>query len=146
MLERLLLALKGLRYLERGGKKKLADLTGYSQGTISDILSGKESLSGKFIHIACAKLRISENWIENGEGEMFIAGKNNLSVNNYRYVDPQAGNDARSGGATVTGEEEDLEARLLHREWVGMSPDQRLALIQAARRIRAENKTPDQTS
>ena len=91
-----------------------------------------ERLEGDILRI----YNVNPEWWKTGEGEMFILD-NNRDMNSYRYVDPQAGNDARSGEPTITGEEEDLEARLLHREWVGMSPDQRLALIQAARKIRS---------
>ena len=71
MLTRLLEALETRGFLKRGGKKKIADITRYSQGSVSDFLSDKEPLPDKFLKILCDELRVSGMWVKTGEGEMF---------------------------------------------------------------------------
>lgn len=73
MLTRLLEALEIKGFMQRGGKKKIAEMTRYSQGSVSDFLSGKEPLADKFLKIICDELSISEQWLKTGEGDMFQA-------------------------------------------------------------------------
>lgn len=75
MLDRLLQALEIKGCLARGGKKKLAEISGYSAGGVSDFLSGKQPLGDKFIRAVCREFQISEVWVRTGEGEMFVGAK-----------------------------------------------------------------------
>ena len=70
ILERLMHVLKLKGFLVRGGKKKLAELTTYKPGSITDFLKGKQPLGDKFIRLVCEKLQVSEVWLRTGEGNM----------------------------------------------------------------------------
>lgn len=70
--ERLILALEGLGVKKWGRVKKVAEKTGYSEGQVSAILSGREAVNGRFKKAVCGAYLISEEWLETGEGEMLL--------------------------------------------------------------------------
>lgn len=51
-------------------KTKVAKITGYSKAQVGDILEDRVPLSDKFIRIFASSFKISEQWLETGEGEM----------------------------------------------------------------------------
>lgn len=71
-LSRVISAIEATGIKKYGRGKKIAEITGYSETRVSDFLSGKIELNPKFVAILCAKLGISENYIESGKGEMFV--------------------------------------------------------------------------
>jgi transcriptional regulator with XRE-family HTH domain len=70
-LSRLIAALEARGTKKYGRGKKVAEVTGYSEARVSEMLSGKLELAPKFVAILCAKFSISEDWVASGEGEMF---------------------------------------------------------------------------
>ncbi len=74
-LERLNAAIKKLKNddLIKDQAQIAADL-GYNRTqSISDIVTGRASLTSKFVIAFCGKYNISEDWLNTGKGEMFIA-------------------------------------------------------------------------
>ncbi|MEI6207341.1 MAG: S24 family peptidase [Desulfuromonadales bacterium] len=72
MRERLLKGIEAAGYKKHGRVSKLAALTGYSIGQVSDMLSGKVSLNDKFMRLVCNELGFNSTWLETGTGEMFV--------------------------------------------------------------------------
>lgn len=68
-----------IKKLNEGGKnlsqKQIASDLGYKrETTISEIVNGKISLSTKFVKAFCQRYGVSEEYINSGEGEMFLSG------------------------------------------------------------------------
>jgi len=72
ILNRLILALEKIDIVKWGRVKKIAVKTGYSEGQVSAILAGKESINDRFKKAVCQAYLISEGWLGTGEGEMFV--------------------------------------------------------------------------
>jgi len=70
--ERLNYALGEAGVKKYGRNRKVAELTGYSEARISEMLSGKLPLNPKFKMIVCVKFSISENFIDTGEGDIIL--------------------------------------------------------------------------
>lgn len=60
MLDRLLKGIESAGYKKHGRVSKIANLTGYSVGQVSDTLSGNVSLNDKFLKLVCMELGINE--------------------------------------------------------------------------------------
>lgn len=52
-------------------QNEFGEKIGITGSTISDIERGKLSLTDRNISLICEKLGVNENWLRNGEGEMF---------------------------------------------------------------------------
>ena len=52
-------------------QNEFGERIGITGSTISDIERGKLSLTERNISLICEKLGVNENWLRNGEGEMF---------------------------------------------------------------------------
>jgi transcriptional regulator with XRE-family HTH domain len=156
-LSRLLLALSNSGLKKYGLNRHVCEKTGYSQPRVSELLSGKHPLPKKFITIICGKYNISEEWLETGEGEMFIwedsraiyelsQGKephlpaktetsNHINDRNENYTgDLQEGS---IKGNTNFGAS--LEDQLAYQEWKSLSPDQKLLAVQMLRKMKADH-------
>lgn len=72
MRERLLQAIEAIGLKKHGRVKKIHELTGYSMGSVSDMLAGRVKINGKFIRLVCNILNIRMEWVVTGEGEMFV--------------------------------------------------------------------------
>ena len=53
-------------------QQKLADRLGVKQNTIALIESGKRNTSDQLLFSVCREFNVSEEWLRNGEGEMFV--------------------------------------------------------------------------
>ena len=53
-------------------QQKLADQLGVKQNTIALIESGKRNTSDQLLFSVCREFNVSEEWLRNGEGEMFV--------------------------------------------------------------------------
>lgn len=51
---------------ERGRVKLVCEKTGYSQGMVSKLLSGKSVLLDRFINVLCSSLLINKDWVVSG--------------------------------------------------------------------------------
>lgn len=72
-IQRLLKALDSIPDTKgRGRVKEIADKTGYSEGMVSRILAGKVDASEKFMVAICKTYFINRNWLETGEGSIFL--------------------------------------------------------------------------
>jgi hypothetical protein len=69
-LERLNIALDFVGVPIKGRGKALVDKTGYSSGMVSRFLTGKDSLSDRFIKAVCWNFSINESYINKGEGDI----------------------------------------------------------------------------
>lgn len=58
---------KALKYTQ----KKYAELLGASQTHLSNVENGNDNPSAILIKLVCAKFGVSEQYLANGEGEMF---------------------------------------------------------------------------
>lgn len=72
MKDRLLEGVELAGYKKHGRVSKLASLTGYSVGQVSDMLSGKVSLNDKFVRLVCNGVGLNIDWVTTGTPPMFI--------------------------------------------------------------------------
>jgi transcriptional regulator with XRE-family HTH domain len=64
-LGRLLSALKGVD-VDKGRNKKVAEKTGYSEGSVKQVLAGRNPITGRFITAVCNAFDINQLWVETG--------------------------------------------------------------------------------
>lgn len=65
-LERMHDALTLVGIPDRGRVKIVCEITGYSQGMVSKILSGKTEMADKFVKLVCTSLYINTHWVVSG--------------------------------------------------------------------------------
>lgn len=74
LLDNILAALK-YAGVERGSRnRKVAEKTGYSEGTVNGILSGNAKITSRFIQAICSGFGINRSWIEKGLGSVLENG------------------------------------------------------------------------
>lgn len=59
---------------------QLSKITGIAQGDISKYLKGDNTLADGFIYTMILKFSINPQWLENGEGEMYLSPNNIADV------------------------------------------------------------------
>lgn len=52
-------------------QKEMGAVLGITNGSVSDIEKGKANLTDRNISLICEKLAVNEDWIRNGNGDMF---------------------------------------------------------------------------
>jgi len=62
---------------------EFAEKSGYSRPTISRIETGLSSAHDRFITVLCDKFNVNKEWLETGEGEMFLAFNSNSKEDEY---------------------------------------------------------------
>ena len=65
--------IKKLRQEKHLTQQKLADSIGIKQNSVALIESGKRNPSEQTVTFICREFHINENWLRNGEGEMFAS-------------------------------------------------------------------------
>ena len=72
VLARLLISIEKMGYTHRGFGVMIADAIHCSRKDVSCILSGQKRLTYHFLHSYCAAFGISETWLIEGEGDIFV--------------------------------------------------------------------------
>lgn len=72
ILQRLHFALTARGLKKHGRGIEIAEKTGYSNGQVSGLLSGKSQLSSRFIRTVCREFLINETYILEGNGDILI--------------------------------------------------------------------------
>lgn len=67
---------KEVRKVLKYTQNEYAELLGVSQPHLSGVENGNDNPSSILIKLVCAKFGVSEQYLVNGEGEMFCEGKN----------------------------------------------------------------------
>ncbi len=126
--ERLCQALEAAGVKKYGRGKKVAEITGYSEARVSEMLSGRIALNDKFKTIVCSKFKISEEFVDRGEGEMFLTGPSHVGEFKDEILE------------FVLGLETMPELRLLINDMKGKTPDEVLEYVRAGRKALREGK------
>lgn len=98
ILNRLLQAIEARGFKKHGRVTQIRKLTGYAHGQVSDILSGKKTLTNRFLISVCGATGISYEWVKSGEGEMFV-----------KPAEPETRRDSADYGSAVKVKEAALE-------------------------------------
>jgi len=123
ILARVLSAFHKLGVKEYGRNKKVSEIMGYSPPRISELLTGKQPFSKKFLTIFCSKFNISEQWITSGEGDMLAKPG---------IYDEPSQPEAKNRAESV--HEKALEYQLLIKEVMKLTPDEALEYAAELRR------------
>jgi transcriptional regulator with XRE-family HTH domain len=104
------LRIKEIRRAKGLTQVQFANALGIKQSSLSDIESGKtESIDERNIRIICKEFNVSENWLRNGEGEMFLPDDDLIKF----------------FGNAVTGSDFDDTDKKIITEYLKLSPKQR---------------------
>ncbi|MBE5778695.1 MAG: helix-turn-helix transcriptional regulator [Clostridiales bacterium] len=78
--------IKTLRRALNMTQTEFSKALGLTQGHMTSIENGKRNITGRTVMSICRTYNVNEDWLCNGEGEMFaIAGKNSLKQLSKEY-------------------------------------------------------------
>ena len=73
--------IKELRRALNMTQTEFSKALGLTQGHMTSIENGKRNITGRTVMSICRTYNVNEEWLRNGEGDMFsVAGKNSLKL------------------------------------------------------------------
>lgn len=67
--------IRKIRLSQNLTQKQMSEIIGVTEATVSRMESGKSSITEQTIKIICREFNVNKDWILTGEGEMYIASK-----------------------------------------------------------------------